>query len=78
MILGMLWMVSKNLIVLLLRLVGKKDKHFTKNGALLYKWAPTSYKQGYNPINGLIDYKWSTGVITLLVGVITASTTGRG
>ena len=30
------------------------------------------------PINGLIDYKWVTGVITLLIGVITPYMTCRG
>ena len=33
------------------------------------RWAPTSYKW---------PYKWVTGVITLLIGVITPFITGRG
>ena len=40
------------------------------------RWAPTSYKWGYNSYKW--PYKWVTGVITLLIGVITPSITGRG
>ena len=40
------------------------------------RWAPASYKRSYNP------YKWPynfvTGVITLVIGVITQVTSGRG
>ena len=40
------------------------------------RWAPTSYKYSYNPYKW--PYKWVTGVITLLIGVITPFITGRG
>ena len=40
------------------------------------RWAPTSCKWGYNPYK--LPYKWVTGVITLLMGVITPFITGRG
>ena len=40
------------------------------------RWAPTSYKLSYNPYRW--PYKWVTGVITLLIGVITQFITGRG
>ena len=40
------------------------------------RWAPTIYKSTYNPCKW--PYKWVTGVITLLVGVITTVVTGRG
>ena len=40
------------------------------------RWAPTSYKLSHNPYKW--PYKRVTGVITLLIGVITQSITGRG
>ncbi len=40
------------------------------------RWAPTSFKWSYNPYKW--PYKWVTGVITLLIGVITPLITGRG
>ena len=40
------------------------------------RWAPTSYKWSYKPYKW--PYKWVTGVITLLIGVITPFTTSRG
>ena len=40
------------------------------------RWAPTSYKWSYKPYKW--PYKWVTGVITLLIGVITPFITGRG
>ena len=43
---------------------------------LYTRWAPTSYKWSYNPYKW--PYNWETGVISLLVGVITPLITGRG
>ena len=40
------------------------------------RWAPTSCKWSYNLYKW--PYKWVTGVITLLMGVITPFTTDRG
>ena len=40
------------------------------------RWAPTIYKWSYNPYKW--PYKWVTGVITLLIGVITPFVTGKG
>ena len=41
------------------------------------RWAPhTSYKWSYNPYKW--PYKWATGVITLLIEVITPLVTGSG
>ena len=40
------------------------------------RWAPTIYKWTYNPYKW--PYKWVTGVITLLIGIITPVITGRG
>ena len=40
------------------------------------RWAPTSYKWSYKPYK--LPYKWVTGVITLLIGVITPFITSRG
>ena len=40
------------------------------------RWAPTSYKWSYKPYKW--PYKWVTGVITLLIGVITPFITSRG
>ena len=40
------------------------------------RWAPTSYKWSYKPYKW--PYKWVTGVITLLIGLITPLITGRG
>ena len=40
------------------------------------RWAPTIYKWSYNPYKW--PYKWVNGVITLLIGVKTPFTTGRG
>ena len=40
------------------------------------RWAPTSYKWSYNLYKW--PYKWVTGVITLLMGVITPFITDRG
>ena len=40
------------------------------------RWAPTSYKWSYNPYKW--PYNWVTGVITLLVEVITPLITSRG
>ena len=50
-------------------------------GVFLYgdhtRWAPTSYKWSYfQPYKW--PYKWVTGVITLLIGVITPFITSRG
>ena len=45
---------------------------YTKNT----RWAPISYKWGYNPYKW--PYKWVTEVITLLIGVITPFIAGRG
>ena len=44
--------------------------------ALHTRWAPTSYKWSYNPYKW--PYKWGTGVITVLIGVITPVISGRG
>ena len=41
------------------------------------RWAPTSYKWSYNNLYKWPD-KWVTGVITLLMGVITPFITDRG
>ena len=40
------------------------------------RWAPTSDKWSYKPYKW--PYKWVTGVITLLIGVITPFITSRG
>ena len=40
------------------------------------RWAPTSYKWSYKPYKW--PYKWVTGVITLLMELITPLITGRG
>ena len=40
------------------------------------RWAPTNYKWSYKPYKW--PYKWVTGVITLLIGVITPFITSRG
>ena len=40
------------------------------------RWAPTSYKWSYNPYKW--PYNWVTGVITLLIEVITPLITYRG
>ena len=40
------------------------------------RWAPTIYKWSYKPYKW--PYKWVTGVITLLIGVITPFITSRG
>ena len=40
------------------------------------RWAPTSYKWSYNPYKW--PYNWVTGVITLLMEVITPLITSRG
>ena len=40
------------------------------------RWAPTSYKWSYKPYKW--PCKWVTGVITLLIGVITPFITSRG
>ena len=40
------------------------------------RWAPTIYKWSYNSYKW--PYKWVTGVITLLIRVITPVITGRG
>ena len=40
------------------------------------RWAPTRYKWSYKPYKW--PYKWVTGVITLLIGVITPFITSRG
>jgi len=40
------------------------------------RWARTSYKWSYNLYKW--PYKWVTGVITLLIGVITPFKTDRG
>ena len=40
------------------------------------RWAPTSYKWSCNPYKW--PYKWVTGVITPISGVITILITGRG
>ena len=40
------------------------------------RWAPTSYKWSYNPYKW--PYNWVTGVITLLIEVITPFITSRG
>ena len=40
------------------------------------RWASTSYKKGYNPFKW--PYKLVTGVINLLIGVITPFITSRG
>ena len=40
------------------------------------RWAPASYKWSYKPYKW--PYKWVTGVITLLIGVITPFITSRG
>ena len=40
------------------------------------RWAPTNYKWSYNLYKW--PYKWVTGVITLLMGVITPFITDRG
>ena len=40
------------------------------------RWAPTSYKWSYKPYKW--PYKWVTGVIALLIGVITPFITSRG
>ena len=47
-----------------------------KNHPSTTRWAPTIYKWTYNPYKW--PYKWVTGVITLLIGVITPVITGRG
>ena len=43
---------------------------------VLTRWAPTSYKWSYNPYKW--PYNWVTGVITLLIEVITPLVTSRG
>ena len=40
------------------------------------RWAPISYKWSYNPYK--LPYKWVTGVITPISGVITLLIAGRG
>ena len=45
------------------------------NWVIFTRWAPTSYKLSYNPYKW--PYKWVTGVIPLLIGVITQFITGR-
>ena len=40
------------------------------------RWAPTSYKWSYNPYKW--PYNWVTGVITLLIEVVTPLVTSRG
>ena len=51
--------------------------NFRKCNIYIYtRWAPTSYKWSYNPYKW--PYKWITGVITLLVEVITPLITSRG
>ena len=40
------------------------------------RWAPANYKWSYKPYKW--PYKWVTGVITLLIGVITPFITSRG
>ena len=40
------------------------------------RWAPTSYKWSYNPFKW--PYNWVTGVVTLLIEVITPHITCRG
>ena len=40
------------------------------------RWAPTSYKLSYNPYKWFV--KWVTGVITLLIGVISPFKTSGG
>ena len=45
-------------------------------GVFYTRWAPTIYKWSCNPYKW--PYKWVTGVITLLIGVITPFITGRG
>ena len=40
------------------------------------RWAPTSCKWSYNPYKW--PYKWVTGVITVLIGVVTPVISGRG
>ena len=47
-----------------------------KLGSMVTRWAPTNYKWSYKPYKW--PYKWVTGVITLLIGVITPFITSRG
>ena len=47
------------------------------NWVIFTRWAPTSYKLSYNPYKYKWPYKWVTGVIPLLIGVITQFITGR-
>ncbi len=49
---------------------------FVSINPILTRWAPTSYKWSYKPYKW--PYKWVTGVITLLIGVITPFITSRG
>ena len=44
--------------------------------AINTRWAPTSYKWSYNPYKW--PHKWETGVVTLLLGVITPFITNKG
>ena len=52
------------------------DEFHPKMNRTLTRWAPTSYKWSYNPYKW--PYNWVTGVITLLIEVITPLVTSRG